>query len=110
MKKEYFIIAGILFILMVVVVIAISMNKQSSGKIVIQYTDSGTKRLNSYQTYNWKTYYLLWTGESTTISISGEIWGSRSLHVVNGDTFSVYATDSFPVTIAYDGQTIQFTS
>ena len=107
-KKEYYVVIGILIVLLVGA--ALMSSQKTSGQIVILYTDSGIKQLNPWQTYRWKTYYLKWQGDSTTIYVQGEIWGSYSLEVYNGKTFSVYATDSNPVTITYDGKTIQFTA
>jgi len=110
MKKEYLIVGCIIILILVVAAIFLSKQEKSSGEIVILYTDSGIKQLNPWQTYRWKTYYLKWQGSSTTITISGEIWGVKSLEVYNGKEFSVYATEPRPVTITYNGKTIQFTA
>jgi hypothetical protein len=108
MKEKYLIVGCIIVFIVIVAAVLLNAQENLSGEIVIRYTDSGIN-YNVMPPCRWKTYYLEWRGSSTTITIRN-YRGYETLQVYDGKEFSVYATESVPVTITYNGKTIQFTS
>ena len=103
MKTELKIVIVILLFALVVVVGVVAF-RQGDGGARGSLEVYAVQRGVDSQGRSYSTYYLRWSGESTTITLSYIPFGTSTMNVYNGKTFSVTPKEPYPYFIRYDGK------
>lgn len=102
-NHKYVLLIGIIVFSIVAVGIVLMSSQKSTGNLKVYVTQGGYDSSGRHYT----TYYLSWNGEETNITLSYVPFGTWTVHVYNGKTFSETAKEPYPCFITYDGKELR---